>query len=53
MLFRSLESVLGRRIYTYGMKEAVEQGSVCEYDIYHIELKLLKEERAGYEELTG
>ncbi len=47
-----LESVLGRRIYTYGMKEAVEQGSVCEYDIYHIELKLLKEEREGYEELT-
>lgn len=47
-----LESVLGRRIYTYGMKEAVEQSTVCEYDIYHIELELLKEERAEYEELT-
>lgn len=47
-----LSSVLGRRIYSYGMEKASAQNTVCEYDIYHIELDLLREEREEYEELT-
>lgn len=47
-----LASVLGKRIYSYGMKEAAAQSTVCECDIYHIGLTLLKEEKETYEELT-
>lgn len=47
-----LVSVLGQRIYSYGMKEAAAQKTVCEYDIYHIGLTFLEEEQEIYDELT-
>lgn len=49
---RYLSSVLGRRIYTYGMAEASAMGTVCRYDIYHIRLSFDLEERQDYEEMT-
>ena len=47
-----LTSVLGRKIYGYGMTEASAFGTVCKYDIFHIQLSFQGEERAEYEELT-
>lgn len=47
-----LTSVLGRRIYSYGMEEASALGTVCRYDIFHIQLSFREEERDEYEELT-
>lgn len=49
---RYLSSVLGRRIYTYGMAEASAMGTVCRYDIYHIQLSFDMEEREAYQEMT-
>ncbi len=49
---KDLTSALGQRIYSYGIREAREQSTVSKYDIYHIELELLDEERDEYEELT-
>lgn len=47
-----LESVLGKKIYSYGMTEAAAQNTVSKYDIYHIGLYLSDDERAEYEELS-
>ena len=47
-----LTSVLGRRIYTYGMEEASRLGTVCQYDVFHIRLSFQGDERAEYEEIT-
>jgi len=47
-----LASVLGRKIYSYGMEEASAFGTVCKYDIFHIQLSFQREERDEYEELT-
>lgn len=47
-----LASVLGPRIYSYGMKEATLHGTVCQYDVFHIRLSFQKEERAEYEDIT-
>lgn len=49
---RYLESVLGRRIYSYGMAEASACRTVCPFDLYHIGLSFGWEEREAYEELT-
>lgn len=49
---RYLASVLGRKIYTYGMAEASEGHTVCKYDIYHIRLPFKRQERKEYEELS-
>lgn len=47
-----LASVLGKRIYSFGIGQAFVSHTVCPADIYHIGLKLQQEERAEYEELT-
>lgn len=49
---RYLASVLGKRIYSYGMAEASALCTVCQYDIFHIELSFQEEEREEYEELS-
>lgn len=49
---RYLESVLGRKIYNYGIAEAAANQTVCQYDIYHISVDFRKEERDEYEELS-
>lgn len=49
---RYLASVLGRRIYSYGMAEASKLRTVCRYDVYHIGLSFLEDERMEYEELS-
>ena len=48
-----LASVLGRKIYSYGMSRASAQHTVCQYDIYHIGLSFEKEEKYEYDELTN
>lgn len=47
-----LSSVLGRKIYSYGMAEASARRTVCPYDICHIGLDFNKKELDEYEELT-
>lgn len=47
-----LSSVLGKRIYSYGMEQAAARGTVCQYDIFHVELSFQAEERDQYEEMT-
>ncbi len=47
-----LASVLGPRIYSYGMEEAALHGTVCQYDIFHIRLSFQKDERTEYEDMT-
>lgn len=48
-----LRSVLGRKIYTYGINEAMFQRTISPYDIYHISLSFKPEENAEYEELSA
>lgn len=47
-----LASVLGRKIYSYGMARASALNTVCQYDIFHIGLSFESGERAEYDELT-
>lgn len=47
-----LVSVLGRRIYSYGMKQAASMHTICRYDIYHIGLYFLPGEEEAYQEIT-
>ena len=47
-----LISVLGKVIYSYGMKQASAFRTVCPYDVYHISLEFQDEERAEYDELS-
>ena len=49
---RFLSSVLGSRIYSYGIAKAAALHTVSKYDIYHIGLSFRREEREEYEELT-
>lgn len=49
---RFLSSVLGSRIYSYGIAKAAALHTVSKYDIYHIGLSFGREERDEYEELT-
>ena len=49
---RYLASVLGRKIYHYGMAEASLGRTVCPCDIYHISLAFRPDEREDYEELS-
>lgn len=49
---RFLASVLGPRIYNYGIAKASALHTVCKYDIYHIGLSFQREEADEYEELT-
>lgn len=47
-----LKSVLGRKIYTYGIAEASFQRTICPYDVYHISLSFRPEETNEYQELS-
>lgn len=47
-----LSSVLGRQIYSYGIRQAVSMHTVCRYDIFHIALSFLPDENAEYQEIT-
>lgn len=47
-----LESVLGRKIYNYGIAEASRHKTVCRYEIYHIRVGFQRDERDEYEELS-
>ncbi len=49
---RYLASVLGRKIYHYGMGEASAGNTICPYDVYHISLFFRPDERAEYDELS-
>ncbi|MCM1173652.1 MAG: DEAD/DEAH box helicase [Blautia sp.] len=49
---RYLTSVLGRKIYDYGMEEASAKATICPYNIYHISLSFSNAERWEYEELS-
>lgn len=49
---RYLTSVLGRKIYNYGMTEASAHHTVCPYNIYHVSLNFQASERAVYEDLS-
>ncbi len=48
-----LKTVLGKPIYHYNMKDALEKQTICRYDVFHIGLSFSKSESAEYEELTG
>lgn len=50
---RYLESVLGRRIYNYGIAEASLNRTVCDYDVFHISVNFNEEEREAYEDISG
>lgn len=47
-----LESVLGRKIYNYGIAEASRSQTVCRYDVFHIRVNFKKEEWDAYEEIS-
>lgn len=49
---RYLTSVLGRKIYHYGMQEAAAGNTISPYDVYHISLSFRADERDEYEELS-
>lgn len=49
---RYLESVLGRRIYNYEMEQASAMHTVCDYDVYHVEVSFRDEEKSEYEEIS-
>lgn len=49
---RYLASVLGRKIYHYGMAEASRGRTICPCDIYHISLAFRADEQEAYEELS-
>lgn len=48
---RYLSSVLGRKIYHYGVAEASGR-TICPYNIYHISLAFQNNEREDYEDLS-
>lgn len=50
---RYLSSVLGRKIYHYGLADASAWHTISPCDIYHISLSLRDEEKEIYEELSG
>lgn len=47
-----LTASLGKKIYTYGMKQAAAMRTVCQYDIFHIELSFQKAEQAEYDDIS-
>lgn len=49
---RYLSSVLGRKIYHYGIAEASQGSTICPCDIYHISLTFQNDEREDYEDLS-
>lgn len=49
---RYLSSVLGRKIYHYGIAEAAQKCTICPCDIFQISLTFQDDERDDYEELS-
>lgn len=49
---QELAKALGRRIYSYGPKDAASRRTICPYDIFHIELSFDTNERDEYEYLS-
>lgn len=49
---RYLSSVLGRKIYHYGMTEARFHHTISPWDVYHISLSFQPAEQKAYEELS-
>lgn len=49
---QTLASVLGKKLYTYGIAKATALHTVCQYDIFHIELSFQKNEQIEYDEIT-
>lgn len=49
---RYLSSVLGRKIYHYGIAQASQRSTICPCDIYHISLAFQTDERKDYEDLS-
>lgn len=47
-----LTSVLGNKIYHYGMAEALTRQTICQYDIYHIGVSFQNNEQNEYDDLT-
>lgn len=47
-----LTTSLGKKIYTYGMSKAAAMQTVCQYDIFHIELFFEKAEQAEYDDIS-
>lgn len=47
-----LSSVLGKKIYSYGLSRAAALHTVCRYDIFHVSLSFENAEYAAYQELT-
>lgn len=50
---RYLSSVLGSKIYHYGITEASMRHTICPCDIYHISLTFQSDERETYDELSA
>lgn len=48
-----LTSVLGRKIYSYGMEKALAFCTVSSYDIFHIGLSFQAEEKGEYEDYSS
>ncbi len=44
-----LTSVLGRPVYRFGFRQAIEMRTVCDYDIFNITLSFLPQEAEEYE----
>ncbi|NBJ91790.1 DEAD/DEAH box helicase [Parablautia muri] len=49
---RYLASVLGQKIYNYGITEASKQHNICPFDIYHVSLSFQAPEKEMYEDLS-
>ncbi len=47
-----LSSVLGKKIYSYGMEEAASLRQICPYDIFHVGLSFCREENDAYQEIS-
>lgn len=47
-----LSSVLGKKIYSYGISRATALHNICRYDIFHVSLSFEKAEYAAYQEIT-
>lgn len=47
-----LASVLGRTIYSYGIRQAARMHTICPYDVFHVSLDFQAAESAEYQELS-
>ena len=50
---RFVESLLGTTIFTFGLKEAIQEGFLCPYEYYIHQVFLTEDETEEYEEITN